>query len=164
MYLNYRQISKVTFPVYALPSDDWHSQDGLLYVNGQIVDDKNMSGETLGIRRLQTYFKDLLPLKYTINTFVALLKQGKRYYIDSAGKCFIYQKTKFCQLKYYPIKRIDKHDTYCILRLHGVNFPFTIPRPPKAGFNWAGVLHLDGLPWLLYDYADKKTKPTRRKI
>jgi hypothetical protein len=85
-------------------------------------------------------------------------------YIDSRGKLFKYEKSKFCTLKYYKINRIERKRVASILWLHGVNVPFDIPRPPEDKYRWAGVLHIDGDPWILYDYAEEKKPDTRRKI
>lgn len=164
MYITYRDFRRVTFPVYRLPSDNWYSEDGLLFVDGDIVDDKNMSGKSLGIRRAQTYFEKLLPLKKSIETPVALIKQTGGPYIDMAGKCFIYEKTKFCQLKYYKIKEVEQKISCSILRVHEIKFAFTIPRPPQPGFSWAGILHIDNTPWLLYEYAESRLPTIRRKV
>lgn len=164
MSLTWKQFSKITFPAYPLPNDNWYSADGLLFVDGMLVDDKNQPGKTLGIRRMQTSFKDLLPLKKAAETLLSIIKQPAGSYIDSTGKCFTYEKTKYCVLKYYKIHRIDKKGVASVLRLKGVKFPFTIPRPPPPTMNWAGVLHLDSYPWLLYNYAPEKYKDTRRKI
>jgi hypothetical protein len=164
MILTYKQIHKITFPAYRLPSDNWYSQDGLLFVDDILVDDKNMSGDTLGKRRLQTYFKDLLVLKRAVDNTTALIKQPGGPFIDSAGKCFLYEKTKFGRVEYFEIKDIDYRGNLCVLRAKGINSAFTIPRPPKPGFTWVGILHLDGLPWVLYEYAESKLDSIRRKV
>ena len=51
-----------------------------------------------------------------------------------------------------------------LLKLYDIKNPFIIPRPPHANMKYAGVLHYNGLPWVLYDYAEEKLKDTRRKI
>ena len=48
--------------------------------------------------------------------------------------------------------------------LKGVSFPFKIPRPPHADTSWAGVLHLSGIPWILYEYSEFQKSDTRRKV
>ena len=164
MILTYKQFPKVTFPVYRVPSDNWYSHDGLLFIDGILVDDKNMPGETLGIRRLQTYFHDLIPLLKGIDTPTALIKQTGGPYIDSVGKCFIYEKTKFCKVKYYKIRKIEYKNNICLLWAKDLTFSFIIPRPPKDGYTWIGILHLYGLPWMLYEYAKSKQPDMRRKV
>jgi hypothetical protein len=164
MLVTYKQFHKITFPAYRLPSDNWHSQDGLLFIDDILVDDKNMSGDTLGKRRLQTYFKDLLSIRKAVDSNTALVKQASGPFIDSAGRCFIYEKTKYGKVKYFKIDSIDYNGNLCVLRVKGIKFAFTIPRPPKPGFNWVGILHVDDLPWILYEYADERRKDMRRKV
>ena len=128
------------------------------------MDDKNLSGDTLGKRRLQTYFRDLVPLPKAVDNVTAIIKQPGGSYIDSKGKCFVYEKTKWGRVKYYKIKDIEYRENLCVLRLRGVRFAFTIPRPPAIGFNWVGVMHIDNHPWVLYEYAHEKLPDLRRKV
>ena len=162
--LTYKQFNRITFPVYRLPSDNWYSLDGLLFVDSVIVDDKNQPGKTLGIRRLQTSFKNILPLEKACQDSLALIKNAAGPYIDSLGKCFLYEKTKWCALRYYRIRKVEKKEVASLLWLADIKFPFTIPRPPPDRVSWAGVLDLDGLPWLLYNYSSEYQKTTRRKV
>ena len=164
MAITYKGLSNVTYPAFRLPIMDWEFKDGLLIANNQIIDDTNMPGASLGVRRLQTPFKSLFPLEKSYDSPIAVIKETPGTYIDSIGKIFIYEKTIFSRLKYYKIKKIDKKITYSILWLHRVNFPIKIPRPPTPEFTWAGMLHIDYRPWLLYGYATEKLGDTRRKI
>lgn len=164
MVISFRSIKKIEFPVYKLFSSDWELADGLLFVEGKLADDKNMPGRTIGVRRVQTPFKELLPLKHQIDTLAGIIKQSTPYFIDSLGRPFIYEKTQSCTLKYYKISKIEKKDVASVLWVKGINFPFTIPRPPEQGMLWAGVLHFHGLPWILYEYSETKLKDTRRKV
>ena len=100
MVIQYKNINKVRFPVYVLSSGNWDRRDGLLFLDTQIVDDKNMDGDTLGIRRLQTPHKNLYPLKHQIDNFRGLVKSKDKHFIDTNGIPFIYEKTEFCKLKY----------------------------------------------------------------
>jgi len=161
--ITYKTIDKVSFPLFRLPSDNWNQIDGLLFVDKEIVDDKNMPGDTLGKRRLQSPFT-MLKLNKSINSFIGVLKQPKYTFIDSKGTPFIYQKTKMCSLKYLKIKKIVTRDVATLIYVHGCSSPFTAPRPPESGMLWAGILHLHGLPWELYEYSTVKKKNTRRKI
>lgn len=154
----------MTFPVYQIPSDNWTFSDGLLFIDDMLVDDTNMPGESLGVRRIQTPFRDLMPLPRSLLTHVGMLKQKNKNFIDSRGDPFIYQKTFFSKLKYYKIRKVDRKGVASVLWLHGVKAPFTIIRPPEDGRFWAGVLHLGDAPYLLYEYSEVKLKDTRRKI
>lgn len=164
MVISYSSILKIRFPVYQLDSGNWERQDGLLLIDGSIVDDKNMPGDTLGIRRLQTPHKNLYSLRAQIDTLRGILKSNKNHYIDSNGLPFIYEKTKFCKLKYYKIKRIIKKEDCSLLVLANVKQHFVIPRPPPEGALYAGLLHFGDLPWILYNYAEEKPLDTRRKV
>jgi len=164
MVISYRNINKVKFPVYIMPSGNWERQDGLLFLDNKIVDDRNMRGDTLGVRRLQTEHKNLFPLSKQIDTFRGVLKCGEKHFIDTYGIPFIYEKTEFCKLKYYRIKSIAQKDTNSLLKLEGVKQPFVIPRPPASEMRYAGVLHYGTLPWVLYEYSEDRREDTRRKV
>ena len=164
MVLTFKDSKNISFPVYTLPSSDWELADGLLFLEGKILDDKNMPGETLGIRRIQTPHKNLFRLNKQLSNICGILKQSTSCFIDSKGRAFIYMKSTMCKLKYYKIREVVKRDTMSLLWVEGVNFPFTIPRPPEQGMLWAGILHFHGLPWILYEYSETKLKDTRRKV
>ena len=108
MVIQYKSINKVRFPVYSMPSSNWNRQDGLLFLDGQIVDDRNMSGDSLGIRRLQTPHKNLFPLRYQIDNFRGLLKANKNTFIDTHGIPFIYEKTEFCSYDIIEFNQYNK--------------------------------------------------------
>ena len=44
----------ITFPVFTIHTDDVVLSDGLLWIENKVLDDTNMKGETLGMRRLQS--------------------------------------------------------------------------------------------------------------
>ena len=163
--ITYRSLSKINFPAYILPSDNIWKEDGIVYVDGLVVDDRNMPSKSLGIRRLQTPFRDLLPLRKSVNSFNGIIKNmGNTCYMDSKGTIFIYEKTEMCSLEYHRIQRIDRKDTGSILWLKGIHFSFDIPRPPSPEMVWAGVLYFKGLPWKLYDFSETKLNKTKKKI
>lgn len=164
MVVTYRKISKVKFPVYILDSSNWHEQDGLLFIDNRLLDDKNMPGNTLGKRRLQTPFRELHPLKASLGSLLGIIKQTKKTFIDTEGTPFIYEKTENCSLKYYKIRKIEQKESASVLWVKGLSFPFKIPRPPINGLQWAGILHRKGIPWMLYEYSDCKKSDTRRKV
>jgi len=164
MILHFYNYGSITFPVYRLPNDNLHFIDGLLFLDGLLLDDKNMPGETLGARRLQTPQKGKFPLKIMLNSFVQLIKYTQGNYIDSVGKVFYYEKTIFFQVKYYRITKVERKVSASLLWVKGINFPFTIPRPPDELTTYAGILHYKNIPWLLYDYSNVKLKPIKRKV
>ena len=163
MIITYKDVPRVTFPVFKIPSSNWYREDGLLFVDDRIVDDCNMYGATIGIRRMQSHM-DIMPLKKSVDTHLGLIKQKENTYIDTAGNPFIYEKTLWCKLKYYSIRKVEQKIVACVLHLDGVKAPFTIPRPPHSDMLWAGILHLYELPWMLYEYSETKVKDSKRKV
>ena len=165
LFLTYRNFDKITFPAYKLPSDNVSSVDGILTVDGHILDDKNMSGKTLGVRRLQSpHYENMYTPRRIVSDRLPLILRGSGTYIDNAGKVFTYQKTKFCKLKYHRILNIEKKRTYSLLSIAGTPVQWEIPYPPDPEFTYVGVLYKGGHPWLLYEYVKVKKKDTRRKI
>jgi len=164
MSLTYKTINRATFPVYLLPSDNYHIQDGLVYIDNALIDDRNMPGKTLGLRRLQTPQQGLRKLPRAVNDLTGVLKQHTKHFIDSNGAIFTYEKTVNCSLRYKRIKKVERKNVASLLWVEGIRAPFTIPRPPSDGRGWAGVLYLKGNPWKLYEYSTEHKKDTRRKV
>ena len=123
-----------------------------------------MSGDSLGLRRIQTPHKNLLPLRRSVLNLTGIIKQRTSTFIDSKGSPFIYEKTTWCKLKYYKIRKVEKKGIASILWLHGVSAPNVIPRPPHTDMKWAGMLLLNSDPWLLYQYSEEKQKDSKRKV
>ncbi len=164
MLITYKDFNKIAFPAFLLESGNWERVDGLLFCDGQVVDDTNQTGTTLGARRVQSPMKDQYELKKAVTAPNGLMKQDTRCFVDNNGMPFIYDKTLFCKLSYLKIRKIQRKDSATLIWVKGHNAPFTVPRPPEDGKSWAGVLHLHGLPWMLYEYSDTKLKDTRRKV
>ena len=164
MVVQYKTVNKIRFPVYTIESGNWSKSDGILFLDEKILDDKNMPGDTLGIRRAQTPYKNLYRLNKQIDDLRGILKSHCKHFIDSNGIPFIYEKTQFCKLKYYRIRNVVRRDSCSLLYLYGVKSPFVIPRPPPEDMMYAGLLHFHGLPWILYEYAVESKKETRKKV
>ena len=103
-------------------------------------------------------------MKHSIPSLAGILKQNDKTFIDTEGTPFIYQKTRNSSLKYYKIRKIEQKGVASVLWLKDINSPFTIPRPPPLEMTWAGVLHVESWPWVLYNYSETYQKPTRRRI
>ena len=161
----YKEIeNKVVFPVFCLGSDNCDYHDGILRIDNLVLDDRNMSGDTLGKRRLQTHLLSKYKLNRKVDDFISLLKQSTKYFIDTKGVVFIYEKTKNVPLKYLPIKNIEKKGTGCLLYLYSYKPGLIIPRPPPDNIKYVGVLFIEKYPWRPYDYSEEKLKNTMRKI
>jgi hypothetical protein len=164
MIVTFLDFPNLKFPLYVLPSDDWYVIDGVLFLQEQVVDETNMPGATLGIRRLQCGRNDLLPLNKAILDVPGLTHTRTKFFIDNGGKPFIYQKTLRSKLKTYRIKRVDLKETVSVLWLYDWPSPFTIARPPPKDFPYVRFLHYKGAPWLLYDYVRTPVKETYRRV
>ena len=161
--LDYKQIcKKVIFPVYILNKENIYFEDGLLLLNGNVIDDRNQKGETVGARRLQSPHK-LARLGSAVLDFVALINCRKTRFIDTKGFCFCYIKTKMCRVKSFKINKKISKGTHTVLMLKGVNSPFSIEYYP-TGKDWAQVLMLDNLPWKLLGVSQEELEIFRRKI
>lgn len=165
MYKSFKDIKNLQFPVYTLPSTDWYRQDGVLFINdGKVLDDTNMPGKTLGIRRLQCGRKDLQRLKKAYPDFPSMLDSKSKAFIDSAGTPFIYTKTVNSPLIHHKVKRVELKETLSIVWLNLIPSPFIIPRPPYGDAEWARVLYYKGAPWLIYDFKSKKGKDSYKRV
>jgi len=155
---------KIIFPIFTLHTDEIMFVDGILWIENQVLDDTNMKGETLGIRRLQSPMTSIYPLKYMLKDIRAYLDHQGKYYIDTTGRFFRKIKTTKVKLKYHKILRVEKKDIASVLWVKDCPFPFTMDRPLAGSEAWAGLLYRKGLPWLLYDTSSKKMKDSWRKI
>ena len=164
MIVSYRSLDKIDFPVFKLPSDNWSVSDGLLFVDGRLIDDRNMPGETLGMRRIQTPLK-LGKLNRSINSIIGIVKNpGNTPYIDNKGRIFVYEKTQMCDLRFHKLKDVKRKGHGCSVHVFGVQTGFAVPRPPEQDVEWAGILYFHGLPWKLYEFSDNRKKNKKVKI
>lgn len=152
------------FPIFPLKSSDWNIYDGVVFLEGKVVDERNMPGETLGVRRLQCGRKDLYPLKKAVLDVQGLIRTRKPAFVDDKGRLFSYLKTYSSKLICYKIKDIEKKDSASLLRLYDCVEPFTIKRPPPPEATWARLLHIGDSPWMLYDYVRAPVKDTYRRV
>lgn len=165
MFKQLKDLNKIRFPVYYLADKDWYRQDGLLLSStGRLIDDKNMPGNSLGIRRLQSPIKDKQWLKKAYPDPYSMLTSKKNSFIDSNGVPFIYERTKTCKLIYHKINSLDKKGDHSILKLKDIRAPFKINRPPYGDARWARVAYLNGAPWFIYDFKTYKGKNSTCRV
>ena len=155
---------RLKFPIYPIHTDEILSVDGLLWIEDQVLDDRNMKGDTLGLRRLQSPKKSIYPIKYMIQDIPSYLAHQGKFYIDNSGYFFTKEKNTRVDLKYHKIIRVDQKDIASVLWIKDCPFPFTLTRPLRKDQSWAGILYRAGVPWLLYDTSAEKKKNTWRKI
>lgn len=159
-----KDLPHIKFPIFILPSDDWYVTDKVLFLNGKVLDERNMPGKTLGIRRMQCHRSDLLELKKCLFTLPDLIQCKTKFFIDVKGNPFVYMKTINSRLKSYKIKRIEQKEIASLLWLYDIPSPFTIERPPIGEPEYVRMLHLNGVPWLAYDYTRSPIKDTYRRV
>ena len=158
------KIHKIEFPIYVIGTEEIEERDGVLFADSKVVDDKNMSGDTLGVRRLQTSLPNLYPLRYMLEAMPNLMRHRGYNYIDNKGNLFSYMKEKFYPMKYHKIVAVDKKDSISLLWLEDINFPIEVPRPPAVDYRWAAVIYRNNLPWFFYEYSTEWKKNTKRKV
>lgn len=167
MNITYDKLKKVTFPVYIVPKGNWSKVDGLLLLDDRIMDDTNMPGSSMGIRRMQTHtaLKDLVPVKKAIVNYAGIFKNSaNNSYIDSTGIPFVYTRTRFSKLKSYKIRKIERKEVASVLWVNGLDAPFTLIRPPESGMAWVSILHLGSFPWVVYGFSEERLPDARKKI
>lgn len=151
--------------MYSLPSSDWYRQDGVLFIDdGKVLDDYNMPGDTLGIRRLQCGRLDLCKLKRAYIDFSSMLQSKKRVFIDSSGIPFIYKRSITSPLIHHSITRVEPKEDHSIVWMKNINYPMSIARPPYGDARYARVLYFGGFPWIIYDFSMERGKDSFRRV
>jgi len=160
---DYLQVHRrVRFPVYILSSENVYFEDGLLFLNGKVLDDTNQAGNSLGTRRLQTPHLTA-NIGKAILSFIGLINCKSTKFIDSKGFCFSYIKTKICNVESRKITRKISKGTHTVILAKGINCSFSMDYYPHAE-EWAQILMLDGLPWKLLSVSEKEAATFKRKI
>lgn len=144
-------------------------EDGVLFFFDneklQIIDDKNLPADSLAGRRLKLFIDNekLFKLKYAMFFFADLVKLNKKglWFIDSKGKLFQYNKTKYVPLVCKKIESIHPSVGSTIIEVDG--FRFKTLFSPLAEQKWAGLLKIDK-GHILYGFYDKPFRDTIRKI
>lgn len=163
--MTYKGFKNIKFPIYILPSGNWFFSGKVLFLDNLVLDDRSMPGKTLGQRRLQCDRHDLLKLKKSIKDLIGLIKLSHyKYFIDSNGTPFHYSKTLSIPLICYRIRSIDRKNSASLLWVYDIPQPFTLQRPLIGDPFWVRVLHINNLPWLIYDYVAEFKTPSYRRI
>lgn len=166
MYKHFKDLKSIKFPVFdlRLKEPEWYTQDGVLFIDGLVVDERNMPGETLGLRRLQSGRSDLYVLRRAYSDFKSMLASKKLVFIDSGGVPFKYVKTKRAPLVHHRIREIVPKGDHSVVWFKNINYPMRIERPPLTDPIWARVLYYKGAPWDIYDYCTFKGKDTYKVV
>lgn len=175
-------LTEIVFPVFRLGDEKPLTLEGVtlyyrqyLEEDGEdvkevyrVVDDKNVEGATLSLRRLKL-MKDGVKLKklnramFFLSDFIKL-SNPKSWFIDSNGNIFQHKKSRTLKLVFKKIKRIIRIPTGGVLiEAEGVPGRHKTLYTPPLTNKYAGFL-LDGMGFILYGTYEQEHKPTRRMI
>jgi hypothetical protein len=137
-------------------------------VDIRIVDDQNLPGANLAIRRLQLLnsgvkLKQLARAVFFLGDLIKLATSST-WFIDYAGNVFRYVKSKNVKLTFKKITKIlPIKSGGAIVEIDGIPTRFKSLYMPNAEDTHAGVL-CDKASFILYGFYDKKYSDTRRLI
>lgn len=174
-------LTQIVFPVFRLGDEKPITLEGVTLYYRQyleeddnikevyrIVDDKNVEGATLSIRRLKLLqdgvkLKKLNRAMFFLSDFIKL-SNPQSWFIDSEGTIFQHKKSKSLKLIFKKIKRIIRIPTGgVLLEVDGIPGRFkTLYTPPPTN-KYAGML-VNGMGYILYGTYETELKPTRRMI
>ena len=92
-------LDEIQFPIYVIGTENITKRDGVIFADGFVVDDTNMKGDSIGMRRLQTSLPNLYDLKYMIKSLTGLVKHRGTCYIDNNYNKFLYLNCQRFHLK-----------------------------------------------------------------
>jgi len=173
------QLEKIVWPVFKLRDKEPINKDGIIYyltelfdeennktiTKIKIIDDKNITNTTLGLRRLKIDKDKLEKLSIAIYTVQDLIKLATKssWFIDNNGTIFQYKKSTRAKLKIYRIKQIlPVNGIGCILELEGLSERFksmTIPIHER----YAAILHYNSKS-LFYGLCNEELKSKWRLV
>ncbi len=163
--ITYLDFDKLVFPLYPIPpSVDLYMEDGLLKVGDHIVDDTNMPGQTLGLRRLMSPHPKFRLNKPVLNPTDLSERYNTNRYITSTGKYIKYVRKKTVKIKSYLIKTVTKNETYSLIRLYGHEVSFKVPRPPPPGYDFCTCVCTKDGPAGIIEYTKFSVEERTKRI
>lgn len=160
---NFKFLRFIRFPVFRVPNIVYE-EEGLITTEwNTVIDDKSLPYPTIGQRRLRVD-RPLYRLDKGMSCIKEMLSSTTRYFIDTNGIVFHYHCSKSAVIKPHRIKEVLYYDEYSVIRLDKVNFPIKVDRPPEPNQRWAGILHLDNTPWVLYEYSEFEQPSFRKRV
>lgn len=145
-----------------------NDEDGTLYHRYRVLDDTNIDGATLGIRRLKIKEAGgrLLPIRRATYLVADMIRVSKptTWFVDNMGKVFQYKKERSITLECRKITKIipNENNIGSILEVHGLTQRFKINKS-NIYQGYAGLLVM-GRGHMLYDLYDKPFKRTVRRV
>ena len=138
--------------------------------NYKVIDNMNMPGHSLGVRRLQHLMdntqiikRKLFKLSRPSYSLSDMLHRKINLFIDSSGKIYNHVKTTFVPVETYKLKSFVEFQEGYVLFVHGLHCRFFINRAPNLHEKFVQVLRV-GKGFVMYGFSDKHEKSTRIKI
>lgn len=175
-------LAEIVWPVFRLGEKEPHQHDGLVFyyteyvdkeqnevtLNTKLVDDANLSGKTLGLRRLQLKSEghNLHRISTAIYLLADLVKLAKAstWFIDTAGRVFHYEKKTRAKLVTKKIKQVLPADGIgCVIEIEGVSSRFKSLVRPTEFQSYAVVLKL-GMGFMLYGFSESALPDSWRMV
>lgn len=166
------KLLEIAWPVYKLGNIKPQEEDGVVFVfknekDLEIVDDKNLPGDSLAVRRLKLIIDGvkLFKLKYSIFFLGDLIKlaNNKIWFIDSKGKIFQYKKQHFAKLTIKKITKIIPSISCSLIEVEGIQARFKVLFPPRIEEKWAGLLYHNKV-YIFYGFYTQRYSDTIRKV
>ncbi len=169
------KITDVVWPIYFIGQhDEIYTEYNVTYVVNKgrtfTLDNKNLSGNTLGKRRLKLKREDLYKFKKTLFIFSELIeftrlkKVADRKFCDSKGNIFLYKKSKYVPLKCFPIQSLKNYETYKLIHVKGLTQSFNLPNNYyNPSYQYLNILDF-GKYFVLYDLSTEYSENTWRKV
>lgn len=174
---------EISWPVFRLGEHKPRIENGIVYyskeyleqdttdtrVGLRIVDDKSISGTSLGARRLKLQFDpqaQLFPIKTTVYFLADLIKYSKptTWWIDSTGRCFQYKKSTRAKLTCHKLAQVLPLDGMgAVVEAAGIPQRFKCLYSPRPDQHYVGVLRW-GLGYILYGFYEQPFKASYRSV
>jgi hypothetical protein len=130
----------------------------------RILDNTNITGDTLGLRRLKLNKGDLYSVKKPVDNISQAIKSKGKKFIDSKGTIFNYKKSIVVKLTYHAVKNVlNIENVGCVLSLKDIEYTFKLLCTDAYLTKYVGVLHTPH-GYALYETTRELKKDTHRKI
>ena len=178
------QLQTINWPVFRLGERQPLQHDGVAYYSSEyiedtdselvvshtlrVVDDCNLTGATLGKRRLELKLSgtDVFPLRTAVYFLADLVKLAKSttWWIDSSGQIFQYKKSTRAKLTTHKITQVlPAGGLGCVIEVEGLVTRFKSISRPQPQQQYAAVLSFNKVV-LLYGFIDAPIKETWRLV
>lgn len=171
------KLQDIKWPIYKIGvHEDVYEDMGVTYIEHSgkvsILDNKNLKGNTLGLRRL--LINDIYNTKGSLLMLSDLLdyvrKVPSKYwvFIDNEGNLFRYKKTKYSPLIWREISNARIKTNIVLLNVIGIFQTFELPLNYWYKFKdkeklYLGLIKFENF-YVIYDISEEHMKDSRRKI